>query len=252
MENILRNFMEISEQFRSRPLEERLAFISEHRDKFYRIKRDIETDLNQINRKINRQRFINEYLAKIGSNDKTKIIAKAKMTILSEEPCSLCSEPHLNQDTVYSSCCERQYGKECFRTWAKQCMESAPESPLSADCALSIRCPGCRNSNPTMRGFKCRTTTQTKQNVIHVSGEVLRQPTEDLCSICFDTHLLKDTVQTSCGHKIGKKCFGLWKKRCTQSHVVMTCPVCRTKKPKTSCFQIQPETLTNQVVEIAI
>ena len=250
---MLKRFVEISAEFRSKPLEERLMFISEHRDTFHRILRNIETDVQQLNRRINRQRFINEYLTKLGSIDKAKVVAKAKLTIISEDPCTLCFEPHLNQDTFYSSCCERQFGKTCFRTWAKQCMESAPESSTTSDCANHIRCPGCQHANPTMRGFKCRITTQNNQNVIHVSREVLRQPTEDLCSICFDTHLLKDTVQTSCGHKIGKKCFGLWKKRCTQSRIVMTCPVCRTKKPKTSCFQIQPEpgTLTNQAVEIS-
>jgi len=242
MEDMLKRFVEISAEFRSKPLEERLMFISEHRDTFHRILRNIETDVQQLNRQINRQRFINDYLTKMSSNDKAKVVAKAKLTILSEDFCILCSEPHLNQDTFYSSCCERQFGKTCFRTWAIQCMESAPESSTTSDCANNIRCPGCQHVNPIMRGFKCRITNQrVNSNIIYVSNEIFRQLTDDVCSICFDTHLMKDTVQTSCGHKIGKKCIDLWKKHCRQSHLVLTCPVCRTKKPQLFCFQNQTQ-----------
>ena len=65
----------------------------------------------------------------------------------------------------------------------------------------------------------------------------LQQPTDDVCSVCCDHHLMCDVLQTSCGHQIGKECYQMWVSQCRSKHTPVTCTVCRRVKPKIFGFR---------------
>jgi hypothetical protein len=68
---------------------------------------------------------------------------------------------------------------------------------------------------------------------------LMEKPIEDCCGICLETHLKKDTVQTSCGHCFGAECY----ERMLDLDGVRTprkniCPMCRTKAPKLTYWRL--------------
>jgi hypothetical protein len=76
---------------------------------------------------------------------------------------------------------------------------------------------------------KKRLTTDLQYKI--VSKALLKKPTDDVCPICYDKHLLGDVIQTSCNHKIGKLCYQQWVDQCNHNQKNITCPVCRAENP---------------------
>ena len=50
---------------------------------------------------------------------------------------------------------------------------------------------------------------------------------EDNCGICMESHTLRDSVHTSCGHCFGSVCYEIMLKHSVNS----ACPMCRAPKP---------------------
>jgi hypothetical protein len=50
---------------------------------------------------------------------------------------------------------------------------------------------------------------------------------ENLCGICLDEHVKKDSLLCNCNHEFGKDCFNQWLDICKASNQVVTCPTCR-------------------------
>ena len=80
----------------------------------------------------------------------------------------------------------------------------------------------------------------------------LQQPTDDVCSVCFENHKMCDVIQTCCNHQIGKECYQMWVNQCNSLPVrngkktLITCPVCRRVNPKVFEFR-QRKTKKNTV-----
>jgi len=66
---------------------------------------------------------------------------------------------------------------------------------------------------------------ERKQKVIKKAE--LEKETEDICSICFEKHKLKDSIVTSCRHVFGYKCFEQYINANLNS-TTRPCPICRT------------------------
>lgn len=60
-----------------------------------------------------------------------------------------------------------------------------------------------------------------------VSEEVLDLPVLDLCAICYETHTLRDSIRTSCGHQYGRSCFVSWINTVNNRRLLLCCPTCR-------------------------
>ena len=60
--------------------------------------------------------------------------------------------------------------------------------------------------------------------------------TADQCAICFDTHVLGDSMVTQCNHQFGKECYENWM---TASSSNGTCPSCRTFCPRIDIFEVE-------------
>jgi hypothetical protein len=88
----------------------------------------------------------------------------------------------------------------------------------------------------TQKKLKIR-EKKTAEALCVVPKEQLKQPTDDVCPVCYETHTFADVIKTSCGHKIGKNCYQLWTNRCTEVHTPLTCPVCRRRNPQSYRFR---------------
>ena len=64
---------------------------------------------------------------------------------------------------------------------------------------------------------------------------IMETPIEDCCGICLETHLKKDTVQTSCGHCFGTVCY---EKMLVLNPNKNICPMCRTETPKLTYWRL--------------
>jgi len=60
-----------------------------------------------------------------------------------------------------------------------------------------------------------------------LSAAKLDVPNPDNCGICMESHTLRDSVHTSCGHCFGSMCYEIMLKHNLDS----ACPMCRTPKP---------------------
>jgi len=68
------------------------------------------------------------------------------------------------------------------------------------------------------------------ENVKYLTLKELEAPMEDVCIICMDTHAIKDTVLTCCGHRFGTDCYKKWQKQRTRMKMCMNCPMCKNEK----------------------
>ena len=60
-----------------------------------------------------------------------------------------------------------------------------------------------------------------------LSAVKLNVRNEDNCGICMESHTLRDSVHTSCGHCFGSVCYEIMLKHNLNSG----CPMCRAPKP---------------------
>ena len=67
---------------------------------------------------------------------------------------------------------------------------------------------------------------------------LMEKPIEDCCGICLESHLKKDTVQTSCGHCFGKECYEKMLILANNDPHKNICPMCRTKAPKLTYWRL--------------
>lgn len=68
------------------------------------------------------------------------------------------------------------------------------------------------------------------KNVKHLTRKELEAPMDDVCIICMDTHAIKNTVLTCCGHRFGTDCYNRWHKQRTRMKMCMNCPMCKNEK----------------------
>jgi len=54
---------------------------------------------------------------------------------------------------------------------------------------------------------------------------------EDMCSICFEVHIMRDTICTECHHHFGKACFQQWVQKCYSENKDVYCPLCKKVSP---------------------
>jgi hypothetical protein len=69
-----------------------------------------------------------------------------------------------------------------------------------------------------------------KENVKRLTLEELEAPMDDVCIICMDTHAVKDTLLTCCGHRFGRDCFKMWHNQRSIMNMCMNCPMCKNYK----------------------
>jgi hypothetical protein len=50
---------------------------------------------------------------------------------------------------------------------------------------------------------------------------------DDVCSICYDTHLLLECFTTTCGHHFGRNCIHDWISSTMEQGVESSCPLCK-------------------------
>lgn len=82
-----------------------------------------------------------------------------------------------------------------------------------------------------------------------VSKAVFESPMKDVCGICLEPHIIKDTILTSCKHQFGTECFKRWVHTCESSHKVIWCPMCKNNRPKTAGFR-EKEVKVKEVIKI--
>ena len=70
-----------------------------------------------------------------------------------------------------------------------------------------------------------------------VSKAKLGAPTEDICSICMENHLTKDTMLTGCKHQFGQQCYAQWALSCVNHVNPICCPLCKSIDPKIFTFR---------------
>jgi hypothetical protein len=73
-------------------------------------------------------------------------------------------------------------------------------------------------------------SSSVNENVKHLTRKELEAPMDDICIICMDTHAIKDTVLTCCGHRFGTDCYKTWHKQRTRMKMCMNCPMCKNEK----------------------
>jgi len=82
----------------------------------------------------------------------------------------------------------------------------------------------------TLNKKLCKTNCITRSKGKEISSNV--------CSLCLDTHHVKHTIKTSCGHYFGKPCFAaLAKHKFYDDKSVVTCPYCRSNVSSLSQFK---------------
>jgi len=69
-----------------------------------------------------------------------------------------------------------------------------------------------------------------KGNVKYLTRKELEASMEDVCIICMDTHAIKDTVLTCCGHRFGTDCLKRWHNQRTRMKMHLNCPMCKNEK----------------------
>jgi hypothetical protein len=72
----------------------------------------------------------------------------------------------------------------------------------------------------------CRSLSMTKYNA------VCKEP----CSICFETHIKGESLETLCGHEFGKECYEQW---INSANGNRCCPTCRKQTPFTIVWRIR-------------
>ena len=92
-----------------------------------------------------------------------------------------------------------------------------------------------KKAQEKIRIEKWRLARKNKEHVIIKKTQVIKKslletPFEDC--FCMETHLKKDTVQTSCGHCFGKECYERMLILANNDPRKNICPMCRTKGPK--------------------
>jgi hypothetical protein len=79
-------------------------------------------------------------------------------------------------------------------------------------------------------------TEMKRLNSHGITREKLDGPMEDVCGICMESHVMRDTVGTCCEHQFGETCYETWTNHCKQTRTVMSCPMCKKSKPKIHYF----------------
>ena len=49
----------------------------------------------------------------------------------------------------------------------------------------------------------------------------------DVCGICLEPHLMKESFTCNCSHSFGQKCFKTWFETCKKNTKDLNCPTCR-------------------------
>lgn len=76
---------------------------------------------------------------------------------------------------------------------------------------------------------------QNREKVISKSR--MESNMEDVCGICLETHVTKDTVVTDCKHQFGEPCFQRWRQCCSSTERSVSCPMCKKNNPKIFTFR---------------
>lgn len=77
-----------------------------------------------------------------------------------------------------------------------------------------------------------------KADDIRVSAHVLKSNMDDACAICCETHLVRDSVLTSCKHAFGRLCFQTWSRSCAARSTPTSCPLCKHTLPLLHSFTL--------------
>jgi hypothetical protein len=62
-----------------------------------------------------------------------------------------------------------------------------------------------------------------------LAESTLDAPAQNPCAICMDTHLMRHSVITSCGHCFGQDCLQGWRQHNTAHQYMLPCPLCKAK-----------------------
>ena len=87
------------------------------------------------------------------------------------------------------------------------------------DQELSIYHPTPPTNTIRVKNYKIKYITISQQN------SLLHQ--DEPCPICLHTHHKIDSLTCNCNHSFGTECLYLWKKNCSRSKKILTCPICR-------------------------
>ena len=60
-----------------------------------------------------------------------------------------------------------------------------------------------------------------------LSKSDFNKPLSDVCGICLEPHLMKESFTCNCRHSFGQKCFKTWFQTCKKNVKDLTCPTCR-------------------------
>jgi len=69
-----------------------------------------------------------------------------------------------------------------------------------------------------------------KEEYEYLSPEKLEEPMEDVCIICMESHTIKETLLTCCGHRFGTDCFNAWHKQRAAMNICVNCPMCKNQQ----------------------
>lgn len=72
-----------------------------------------------------------------------------------------------------------------------------------------------------------------------LSSSRMESPMEDMCGICLEKHITKDTIVTNCNHQFGESCFQRWRECCYSSETHVSCPMCKKTNPKIFNFIVK-------------
>jgi hypothetical protein len=78
-----------------------------------------------------------------------------------------------------------------------------------------------------------------KTKVKTLSREEMTSILPDVCGICLDNHMKKETILCCCNHTFGRECFNNWKKICNSNKKHLTCPSCRQNITHITKFSIR-------------
>lgn len=86
-----------------------------------------------------------------------------------------------------------------------------------------------------------------KTKVKTLCREEMESILPDVCGICLDNHMKKETIICCCNHTFGRECFKNWKKICNINKKDLTCPSCRQNITHITKFRIRHQPLYSPI-----
>jgi uncharacterized protein YqkB len=188
------------------------------------------SSLEKTRREVAYKNALNEFKRVSVNEDGSKIKMNAEIRACKEE------KEHLyrlfKEEKEHMKFLELEFGlrrleKHEAEYYYQQSMENFVELLLIGRVRIRIQIERERHEIERVEEGRLSSVNET---VKHLTRKELEASMEDVCIICMDTHSIKDTVLTCCGHRFGTDCLRRWHTQRTRMNMCMNCPMCKNEK----------------------